>query len=192
MRAFHRSCLALAALSLSLAPAACSSSSGSPSPAPGPAGSADGSVGGASLDVQDAIFVNGATVGTGVVLTSYPGACDAIYASKHVPHGSRSVSLQLVAADAAGSGPVWKPVTFALGPASAKTNWFGAELTSVDGSCNDTSTAATGGTVTITAVSASQISGTYDLTFGSDELTGSFTAASCAAPDASSGDPTCS
>ncbi len=52
----------------------------------------------------------------------------------------------------------------------------------IDQSCNGTSENATAGTVTISEADASQVTGTFDLTFPKDHLSGSFGAPVCSHP----------
>jgi hypothetical protein len=148
--------------------------------------------GGASLDVQDAFFANGVTTGTAVGVVSFADACATLYTSKRVPKGSGGLSLQLISYASGSAGPVTAPGTFTLIGVQPGADAFGAEWTFVDAPCTDTTVSATGGTVSVTAASGSQHTGTFDLTFGSDHLTGSFSASDCAAAASSQGNPTCS
>ena len=182
--------LPMLTLGVAVISSACGPSTGTTSSA---AGSATGTVGGVSLGVQDAFFANGVTTGTVVGVTSFSGACETLYSSKRYPRSSVGLSLQLIAYEGGGpAGPVTAPGTFALLGTSVGGDTFGASWDSVDGSCGDTTTQATGGTVTVTAVTASQLTGTFDLTFGGDHVTGSFSATDCAAAAGSQGNPTCS
>jgi len=145
--------------------------------------------------VQDAFFSNDnpGTSGTVMGLTSFSDACATLYTSKRVPRSSVAMSFQLITlADGSLSGPVTAPGTFSLLTAGVSTGEFGVNWDTIDASCNDTSTSATGGSVTVTAVSASRLEGTFDLTFGADHVTGSFSASNCAATATSQGDPICS
>jgi hypothetical protein len=181
------------ALAVTLALLACGSSSTGATAQGSAAGSAQGTVRGVALGVQDAFFSNEVATGTVLGVTSFPGACEAIYTNKHYPHGSAALSIQLVAYPSGGTaGPVTAPGTFTLLGTSLDGNSFGAAWTSVDASCNPTSVQATGGTIDLTEVTASQLEGTFDLTFGADHLTGSFTASNCAAAASAQGNPTCS
>jgi hypothetical protein len=55
-----------------------------------------------------------------------------------------------------------------------------ASYTTEDDDCNTTlSETATGGTVTLTTASSSSVAGTFDLTFDTDHVTGSFSAPVC-------------
>jgi hypothetical protein len=179
------------AFGLAVATAACGSSGSGSSPPGSAAGSATGTVGGASLDVQDAFLANGVTTGTVVGVVSFADACATLYTSKRVPKGSSALSFQLVSYASGSAGPVTAPGTFTLIGGHPGADAFGAEWSFVDASCADTTVSATGGTVTVTAASGSQLTGTFDLTFGSDHLTGKFRALDCAAAN-SQGNPTCS
>jgi hypothetical protein len=73
---------------------------------------------------------------------------------------------------------------FALGTATVGAT--GTTLTVqnmiVDSQCNSMGENASGGTVTLTAVKPDSVSGTFDFTFPSGKLTGSFSAAMCTMP----------
>jgi hypothetical protein len=174
---------ALRHLSFAVTAMACTSCS-SASTTGSAAGSLTGSVGGVSLDVQDAFFVNNnpGTTGTVVNLTSYPGACRETYIGGHFPSKSVAMGFQLAAPGDGGLGPVAAP---------GKPVLAGAYWDSVDASCQIATTNATGGTVTITAVSASQLTGSFDLMFGNDHVTGSFVASNCPAALSHQGNPSC-
>ena len=182
------------ALAVTLALLACGSSSAGGTAQGSAAGSATGTVRGVALGVQDAFFSNEVATGTVLGVTSFPGACEALYTNMHYPHGSAGLSIQLIAYPSGGgtAGPVTAPGTFTLLGSTIGGNSFGAAWTSVDASCNPTSVQATGGTIDLTEVTASQLKGTFDLTFGADHLTGSFTASDCAAAAGAQGNPTCS
>jgi hypothetical protein len=96
------------------------------------------------------------------------GASVGAYTSKRVPKGSSALSFQLVSYASGGAGPVTAPGTFTLMGGHPGADAFGAEWSFVDASCADTTVSATGGTVTVTTASGSQLTGTFDLTFGSD------------------------
>jgi hypothetical protein len=170
-----------------------SSACGSSSTGPTTTAPATGTVAGIALEAHDAFFVNSSvTTGTVVGITSFSGACETLYTNDRLPGSSAVLSLQLVSyTDGGAAGPVTAPGTFSLLP-SLGTNEFGAEWTSVDASCVDTTISATGGSVTVTDVSASELTGSFDLTFGADHITGSFSASECPAAGTPHSDPTCS
>jgi hypothetical protein len=155
--------------------------------------SVTGTVGGQSFDAQDAVFITGSsasTTGTIVGMTTFGALCNAV-TTNQIPKSSRVLSFQLAEANGTTAGPVTGPGTFDfLGSSSGATKVFAANWESFDATCTPTSTSATGGSVTVTAVTATHIAATFDVTFGTDHITGSFDASACAAPS-SSGSPTC-
>jgi hypothetical protein len=82
------------------------------------------------------------------------------------------------------TGPVG-PGTYTVG---TKTSAAQATFESTDASCNQTDAQATGGTIVISSVSGSSVSGTYDVTFPSGPLSGSFQTSFCTEPDAGKSD----
>ncbi len=146
-----------------------------------------GTVAGTSLSAQDAVFSN-TTAGTGTVVgvTSFGGACTDL-ANDQLPKSSVVLSLQL----AQGTGSVTNPGTFSFLGTQGATAAFAAEWTSYDSTCTPTNSMATGGTVTVDSVSSSQLTGTFDIKFNTDHVTGSFVASTCAAIGTGSGSPTC-
>ncbi len=150
--------------------------------------SATGTVGGASLNAQDAVFANlqsGSTSGTVLAVTSFTGTCNDVTNSR-LPKSSAVLSIQMVS----NGGVVTAPGTFSF-PNASGANFLGASFSAYDATCVPTPTDATAGTVSVTAVSASQMTGTFDLTFGNDHLSGSFNAAYCATLGQGNGSPTC-
>jgi hypothetical protein len=154
-----------------------------------------GTVGGVALNEQDAFFASNLTTTTGTVLgiTTFSSACDSLYVKKQYPRNSVGLSIQLAQyADSGLLGAVTAPGVFTLtGTNPGSGGWFGAYWDAADGACMSTSTQATGGTVTVTAVSTSELTGTFDLTFGTDHIVGSFNASDCPAAEVAQGDPTC-
>ena len=73
----------------------------------------------------------------------------------------------------------------------AEVDFSGSTATCAD---NGASATATSGTVTVTAISSSEVSGTFDVTFANGHLTGSFTAPICGSLGAATddaGEPAC-
>ncbi len=150
--------------------------------------SATGTVGGASLNAQDAVFANlqtPSTSGTVLAVTSFTGACDDVTNSR-LPKSSAVLSIQMVS----NGGTVTAPGTFSF-PNATGANFLGASFAAYDATCTATRTDATSGSVSVTAVSASQMTGTFELTFGNDHLSGSFNASYCATLGQGNGSPAC-
>jgi hypothetical protein len=86
-------------------------------------------------------------------------------------------------------------ITFSLmttNPFAARTyavpNEIDVEYWQYDATCtNIASTAGTSGSVTVTKADACSVAGTFDVTFGTDHITGTFTAPACAPPSADAG-----
>lgn len=69
--------------------------------------------------------------------------------------------------------------TYTIGEMNAAKAYFAAFFFVSDASCTEARTKATAGTVTIAGITSSAISGTFDLTFPSGSLKGSFGASLC-------------
>lgn len=119
-----------------------------------------------------------------VVLSNQADYCAATTAGLTRPN-HRSLVAIVTTVDAAGDNPKVAPGTFTVhseapdGPGSFANAAFNAS----DAGCSDTLGSdvgnATAGTVVLTQVTSSQIVGSYDLSFGSDTLKGTFTAPAC-------------
>ncbi len=91
-------------------------------------------------------------------------------------HGNPPGATSLVVAVSAMGGSV------ATGTYGVVSQGFGATASyaTQDATCNTSfSETASGGSVTLTTVSGSSVAGTFDLTFGTDHVTGSFSAPIC-------------
>jgi hypothetical protein len=89
------------------------------------------------------------------------------------------------------SGPVTAGTYNVIAPdagTSGVTSGASAQFTTTTATCgNGLDLTATSGTITVSAISGSSISGTYDVTFGTaGSFSGSFNTAVCAVPDAGS------
>jgi len=170
MRIDHIAIARYVAVSIIAVALACSSSSGS--------GSVDGTVGGTSLSVSDAV-VYSVTSSTAIAVVSTSGMCD-YFDKGEFPKNITALVMYV-------SPPVTTPGTFQVGsPGAVEATW-----SVYDASCNATPTNATAGSVTLTAVTPARITGTFDLNFGTDHVSGSFSAASCAATADASAPSTC-
>jgi hypothetical protein len=144
----------------------------------GPA-SVSGTVGGVTVQSSDALFgvPGGSTSGTVLAITSIGAACSKVTTGTSFKGPATALSIELVQ----NGGAVTSPGTFPeLSSAQGSTSAFAGSFDSWDASCSDTTTPISGGTVTITAVSASSLTGSFDLTLGNDHITGSFNAPNCA------------
>jgi hypothetical protein len=81
------------------------------------------------------------------------------------------------------SGPV-DPGTYTIKASSSSLT--AASFSSTNGTCQSSDSQATAGTITIASLDASGITGSYNLTFPSGPVSGSFTAGFCSIPDAGS------
>lgn len=164
---------ATTALWTAMASSACSSSSSG-----GGSGTASvtGTIQGMAIPVSDAVglssvVMNGSTTeaAVGAIITNVANACSVLQ-----NHGSPSDASSLVVAIAVASGSV------APGKYDIVSQGFGATASyALSQNCvtqlNET---ATSGTVTISS-DGSSVSGSFDLMFGSDHLTGTFSAPVC-------------
>jgi hypothetical protein len=129
----------------------------------------------ATLTAADAIYISDPT-SPFVLITSYAGVCASLTASaNNVKANSSGLLFDFTKAVAAG---VYNA------PADVDVQY-----TAYDSTCNSPyGESAASGTVTITSVSASDVVGTFNLVMGtSDTITGSFTAATCAAAASGNG-----
>ena len=138
--------------------------------------------------VGNAVMANGFDfdgMSTMISMTTFANECSLQTSSTGTPNG-RLLIFDLATTDAAGhSAPIAAAGAYTVFSGSPVASSKLAEVYyEVDGAdCLKTSSEfATSGTVTVTAVTA-PISGTFDLTFPDGHVTGSFTAASCAALD---------
>jgi hypothetical protein len=125
------------------------------------------------VDAVSATNTTGGTTTTTIVFTDFAGACDMLQGD--VIGGSSDIlSFTFTGSSPLGTG------TFSVTAPTRGTTAEGhfAEFT-VCGSTAAESTSA--GTITVTGVDSSGITGTFDLTFESDHVTGTFTAPTCAA-----------
>lgn len=180
-------------LSLSLILAACGGSDAVSYPPTGSATSS-GALRGDTLAPTDAVSGTVTTTSNGtssnisaVVITNETGVCGEALAGT----ASKSKFILIFAlAELSSSGsaaPASGPGSFTVVTTSAgsATRIAAVSYQKTDDSCHTVAASiATGksGTVTLNAVSSSQLSGSYDITFDSgDRVTGTFTAANCAA-----------
>jgi hypothetical protein len=124
-----------------------------------------GTIAGKTLAPTDAVFSN--DTATSILLTITPGVCGYL-GSGLLARSSQSILLFI-------NSPTVKPGTTTLNGPS-----FAVEY-AIDAKCNVSGPLSTAGTVTIATVSATAITGSYDVTFGADHVTGTFTAGNCPA-----------
>lgn len=150
---------AFAVVSVAFGVTACSSSGGT----------VNGTINGMTMVPAAALFTNGpGGSGTSVTLVNVPGFCDST-AKGLLPKNLETFRIAF-------SPEVKAAGTFALDNISVSAVWAIDDAT-----CNQTSTAsATAGAVVVTGLSSANISGTFDLMFGADHVTGSFSASYCA------------
>ncbi|MGD0528252.1 MAG: hypothetical protein ABSE49_24165 [Polyangiaceae bacterium] len=142
----------------------------------------NGTVDGVTMTVVDQVGVSG-TVTTngstgsyaGAVITNIAGTCSVVQSHANPPN-AQALSLVVY-----GSGTTVGPGTYTVGSTAVS----GAQVTfaAQDAMCTSTASAdATGGTVTLSVVNGTSIEGSFDVTFGSDHVSGTFDAPVCAVP----------
>ncbi len=142
------------------------------------AGSVQGTVAGQSLSAADSVFYTLTPQTTVVGIDSVPNLCS--YALKN------ELPKNLVSLGFFVSPPITAPGTFTIDQTKAVT----AIWITRDATCAGTSVDATAGSITITSLSTTNMSGTFDVMFGQDHVTGSFNASSCEHGQADAS-PTC-
>lgn len=149
--------------------------------------SVQGSVGGKSFSEAHAVANVGgqAQRQSGlVIISSASDICERVTANSE-PTNAQLLTLQLREADAAGnSSAPGHSGTYAItsngSPTSGQFAW--AFFVAVGAQTSDSSQMqASGGSVTLTDVADGRYGGSFDLTFGSDHLTGSFDSSNCPA-----------
>lgn len=149
---------------------ACSSASGAPV-------TATGSVGETTLDARDGAAQHLFGGGVAIAIVDFGGACSGMQANGN--------ALNLLVDP--GDGNTLGPATFDL-----KSLHAAAAFTRLDDACVPSeSGAATGGTITIDAVSSSSIRGSYDVTFRDGAIHGTFDVPFCGTSSNDSGHPIC-
>lgn len=154
----------------------------------GCAGSFDGTVGGESLQVSDSVFLpvkaSGKTVGVVVVMTDKPDTCDLLKANRE-PKASKWVQLQLYQINDGNllypeKGDFSVGSTLALGNGRHAFGRFHVK----DENCVDKAASADtkSGLVKVSNVKpepGGTLNATWDITFGDDQVKGSFNATFC-------------
>lgn len=127
----------------------------------------NGTMQGATLLPKDAVVTRSGG-GTFIAITDFADACGL---GNGFQKNSNVVSFDFY-------GATLTPGTVQVGSA------LSVQYAAYDQTCNSPNgESATAGSVTLTGVSACTASGTFDITFGSDHVTGSFRAAACAPVD---------
>lgn len=154
-------------------------------PAPSGAATVSGPFGGKTLAVKDVFaFQDPTTVDAGtrqdltVKITDYLGACGLAMANDSHKANASYLKLEVKQLSASPIGPGTYPIESST---DAGTNGYAeASFKIYDAACAVTSTKASAGSITIGAASASEVTGTFQLTIGADVVSGSFTAPVCA------------
>jgi hypothetical protein len=142
---------------------------------------------GATMNARDAFSFQGdpASGNWFFVITDYAGACAHAEANQSVA-SSRTMFFGYTQAPAPGIG------ASAIG---SSTPWY-IQLNQFDATCTGTDDVAISGTVTLTSITPSCVSATFDLVFGgaggtsTEHVTGNVTAPACT-PPTDAGAPTC-
>jgi hypothetical protein len=150
-----------------------------------------GAVSGTQLMVRDAHFVSPVSTPMGSVaqifVTDYPGACTAA-PTPYSLKGIGLLDLLVVNLDAGMPVPLVVGDYAVVSRNSNVTNgtFANVSFSKLDNTCRNTLAATgvpgTSGTVHLSTVSAGTINGTFDVTFSSGHLNGSFMAGGCAPP----------
>jgi hypothetical protein len=141
-----------------------------------------GTIGGDSVVATDAIALQGPSSGlipnsAEIILTNLSSFC-AVEQGHHNPPNAQELTLSVF--EYVGS---LGPGTYGIGSSSSELGE--ATFSATDTNCNPTAASAgvglaTSGTITLSSVSATEIAGSFDLTFsGGDHLTGTFSAPVC-------------
>ena len=131
--------------------------------------SVSGTLLGSSFDAQDCtIFTTGhaGAYATDLVITDFSGACGVV-AENSVKAHSKVIDAHFGGVSSLTTG------TYAVG-----SNGIDAQFVTFDATCNSPTGESGGGTILVTQASPS-ISGTFDLYFNADHVTGSFDVTSC-------------
>jgi hypothetical protein len=154
--------------------------------------SVEGTVDGVGLDAQDCFsrqLASDPDYSAHLTITDYVNACS-MDIDQQIKAKSSTIDVLFVGSPPLATGTYSADLTAQTGV--AQTHVVDVNLTRYDGSCMIASTypadggepilyplSPTGGSLTVTRSDSSGISGTFDLTFGTDELTGTFDAPTC-------------
>jgi hypothetical protein len=169
-------------------------------------GSVSGTVSGLSLAVQDAIFTpvkddDRKTIAALIILADKPNICDQMKANRQ-PKSATSMVLALIRLSDSPQQPFLAPdvgqYTVINSDPRAAGNYAEARFSRTDATCSSTlsESAGTGvsGTVTVDSLKAEpggKATGSFDITFGSnDKVKGNFNAMFCDVPT-TTGNPNC-
>jgi hypothetical protein len=136
------------------------------------AGTVNGTLQGLSFSVGDAISLT--RNGHEIAITDYGGACTTANSVK----ANSNVLVFFFAATAFATG------TYAVGG----NGGVSVQYAHYDATCNSPNgESATSGSVVITGITDSGVSGTFDVTFATDHITGTFDASTCTPPGTQQG-----
>ena len=151
----------------------------------------NGALNGASIAVVDGLFsvAEPSTSTTGIVensvdvrLTNYAGACTLFTAGDSHKAGSVYAKISMRTKSAT-STPVTAGTYNVVSDSPDTGNYAEFELKTLDGTCNDTKNEATGGTVTLTKITSTEVAGTFNVTAASGSASGSFDVQTCTESD---------
>jgi hypothetical protein len=144
--------------------------SGNVAQQPAPPFHSSGNAGGPFVPKDGAAFFDDVSANSvDVLMTDYTGACSMGFNSSHVDAGALRMFVQ-------GTDPVTAGMFVVDGMQ------YSATLTRWDASCARAYENATGGTISLTTVTATEVKGTFDLKFPDGELKGDFDAPKCVPP----------
>jgi hypothetical protein len=157
----------------------------------GSSDSVSGTVQGNSMTAQDAVYISQTQSAGGnsffvtdVVIFNFGGACSRAMAD--IPANKDPPNAAGLSLFVAGTGTI-APGSFSVG--SSGTQTVGASFSKTDANCQSLVNAtATAGSITFSTINANQAVGTFNLSFGTDSLTGSFNASNCGVTLSSSSD----
>jgi hypothetical protein len=152
-----------------------------------------GTIGGASVQTADVVALvqssGGGFVTAGVAYTNVSDTCGVL--QRVASGGPEPASTVVLSLSVNMAGTTVPAGTYAIGAQSAIQ--VAAQFITTDSTCMTVAQAqATSGTIVYATVSATTIQGTFDVTFGTDRVTGRFTAPLCNAHTSNTrGTPAC-
>jgi hypothetical protein len=168
---------------LALVVGACSSSSSSGGGGGSGSTQFSGPISGQTFNVADSIAFDDSSSSRAELelkITDYAGACSTLMNNDSHKGNGNEIKVEL---RSIGSPVAVGDFTF-VSPAPTSGTWLNVfELRHYDGTCNETTVAmATAGTISLKTLTATQATGTFNVTIGGSQITGSFTTSMCTKP----------
>ena len=138
-----------------------------------------GTIQAATLSAKDAVYAPPANGGSAfAAIADVANVCPIVKANANKANAKVFVLVFTGGAPKVGMTPVGSMV-------------LDAQWAAYDATCSSMGGSADSGSVTITRADSCGVVGTFDLTFGNDHVTGSFTAPTCTIPPSDGGSTTC-